>query len=204
MSSDHDNPTGESCPACPSFRAVGLVLAAIWIVALLLLYYTATPRPPEPKPEAADAAAAAAPSLSSLCGRQFGEASARVEVTALLPVSGGCQDALGLFLVKVAEKVPEKVSVRVYDMKSDDAAAIMQAQNIRCACVIVNGRTRFDLGPEDGKRLLEGPMDPADVRTVLLSELKTVYGEPVPELPAAPVVILPKPNATAPAPELPH
>jgi hypothetical protein len=119
-------------------------------------------------------------------------------------VSSGCQDALGLFLVQVAEAVPAMVSVQIHDMKSEHAMAIMQAQNIRCACVIVNGRTQFDLGPEQGPRLLEGPMDPADVRAVLISELRTAYGEATPELPAAPVVVLPKPKAALTAPELPH
>jgi len=204
LSSDQEKSTGEPCPACPSLGAIGLALAVIWIVALLLLYYTAAPRPSQPKLDAAAEAVPAATELPSLCGKLFGDPEARVAVVALLPVSSGCQDALGAFLVTVAQAIPDKVSVRIHDMKSADAAAIMKAQDIRCACVIVNGRTRFDLGPENGKRLLEGPMDPEDIRDVLISELKTIYGEPGPELPAAPVVNLPKRPPHPTGPDFPH
>ena len=59
---------------------------------------------------------------------------------------------------------------------------------IKCASVVVNGKTRFDLGPALGRVLLEGPMDAADVRAVLTAEIRRTAGQAAPVLPAVPQV----------------
>jgi len=138
-----------------------------------------------------------APALVALCGQLFGSEQAPVRVVGLLPVATGCQDPLGLYLVDVARQYKTMVSVRIFDMKSQEARAVMARHNLRCAAVLVNERTRFDLGQQDGKVLLEGPMDPQDVRRALLFELKAACGESAPDLPPAPEDA-PKPRRAAP------
>ena len=123
------------------------------------------------------------PALAPYCGQQVGGETAGVKAVALLPVTTGCQDEVGFYLLDLAREHDQHVSVRVLDMKSAAAQVVMSQHGLRCACVIVNGKTRFDLGGETGKVLLEGPMDLEDVRDVLKAELAAAYGDgaPVPK-----------------------
>ena len=120
------------------------------------------------------------PALAPFCDKLFGSESAEVQTVALLPVTTGCQDGVGLYLLDLAREHGRHVSVRVLDMKTEAAHAVMRQHGLRCACVIVNGETRFDLGGETGKLLLEGPMELEDVREVLKSELAAAYGDDAP------------------------
>jgi hypothetical protein len=100
-------------------------------------------------------------------------------VDAILPVNNGCQDALGLYLVDLATAHPSLICVRVLDMKSDEGRALLASKGIKCASVLVQGMTQFDLGGDDGKLLLEGPMDPFDVHAVLQAQVRMAAGSPV-------------------------
>lgn len=125
------------------------------------------------------------PVLAAYLGKTVGEAQAPIAVDAILPVNNGCQDALGLYLVKLAAEHPAWLRVRVYDMKGPDGRALMASKGIKCACVLVQGTTQFDLGEGLGKVLLEGPMDPLDVYHVLQHQVTAVASPPV-VLPAPP------------------
>jgi hypothetical protein len=127
--------------------------------------------------------------LRSLCNRQLGGSDAPVVIEAVLPVTSGCQDGIGFYVADLAQARPDLFSVCVYDMKSDPGHEVMLRNGIKCAAVIINGTTRFDLGEEGGKVLLEGPMDPLDVYDVLSVQLATL--SPRPEF------ALPEPEACA-------
>jgi len=144
-------------------------------------------QPAHTAPEPAEAL----PQLASFCGRDLGAASATVQVLAMLPVSAGCQDEAGLYLLDVVKKHGDRLGVRILDIKSDEAQCLMRQHRVKCACVLINGRTRFDLGGETGKVLLEGPMDVSDIRLALQAELHAAYGDSVGELPPAPEPVLP-------------
>ena len=125
--------------------------------------------------------------LVPLCGKLIGEPDAKVKVIAVLPVSVGCKDHLGLYLAAIGRKHPSMVSVRIEDMKSEQGLRVMQQHNLSCATILINGRSMFDL-PEGGKVLLEGPNlgETEDLRRALAAELKAAYGDSAPELPAVP------------------
>ncbi len=120
--------------------------------------------------QAAGPAAGAA--LAPYVGQALGAATAPVAVEALLPVRNGCQDVLGLYLVQAARDFPDLVRVQILDMHSQAGRSRLEAHGLRCAAVLVQGSTRFDLGDAGGKVLLEGPMDPLDVHRVLQRELQ--------------------------------
>ncbi len=112
-------------------------------------------------------AQAAPRTLAEFRGRQWGDSEAPVRILAMLPVGTGCQDVTGMWLGGIALAYPDVFSVRIFDMRSPEGRRTMAAQGIRCAAVVVNGKTRFDLPPPMGKVLLEGPMDPLDVYHVV-------------------------------------
>lgn len=114
---------------------------------------------------------AGGPALAPYVGQALGAAAAPVAVEALLPIQNGCQDVLGLYLVAVSRAYPELVRLQILDMHSAAGRARLEAHRLRCAAVLVQGSTRFDLGDDGGKVLLEGPMDPLDVHRVLQREL---------------------------------
>jgi len=116
-------------------------------------------------------AADGGPLLAAHLGKEIGDPQAPIAVEAILPVNNGCQDALGLYLVDLATKDPSLLRVRIYDMKGPDGRALMASKGIKCACVLVQGTTQFDLGGTLGKVLLEGPMDPVDVYHVLQQQV---------------------------------
>ena len=125
------------------------------------------------------------PRLAAYLGKALGEAQAPIQIEALLPVNNGCQDALGLYLASVAAQYPALFQVRIFDMKSTEGRMLMTAKGIKCAAVIVQGTTRFDLGGAEGKVLLEGPMDPADLCRVLqhLAQISTQQSVTLPPPP---------------------
>jgi hypothetical protein len=116
----------------------------------------------------------------------LGSADAPVRVVSFLPVIDGCQDVIGEYLAEVAEKHPAVFQVRILAMKSPEARELMAANEIRCAAVMVNGKTTFDLGGEEGKFILEGPMDPRDVARALAAAAREALGDGAPVLPKAP------------------
>ena len=118
--------------------------------------------------------AAGGPRLAAYLGRTLGEANAPIAIEAILPVSSGCQDDLGIYVVGVAARHPAVFRARIYDMKSSEGRALMAAKGIKCAAVLVQGTTRFDLGSEFGKVLLEGPMDAMDLYRVLQFQLGAI------------------------------
>ncbi len=126
------------------------------------------------------------PRLASLVGQQLGSPEAPVQVVTFLPVNNGCQDVIGEYLAQVAERFPAVFQVRILAMKSPDAKELMDAHEIHCAAVMVNGKTTFDLGGEEGKFILEGPMDPRDVVRALNAAARAAVGDQAPQLPAPP------------------
>jgi hypothetical protein len=147
---------------------VGLALAAACLA--LGLWSCGGRSAPAPAP---------APQLAAYVGTVRGDRQAPVVVEAILPVNNGCQDALGLYLVDLATRNPSLLQVHTYDMKSPEGRALMASKGIKCACVLVQGTTKFDLGGDTGKVLLEGPMDPFDVHKVLQHYVRTLAGSPV-------------------------
>jgi len=139
-------------------------------------------------------ATAGGPRLAPYVGKVLGSADAPIAVEAMLPVNNGCQDALGLYLAEVAAKCPELLRVRILDMKSAEGRAVMAAHGIKCAAVLVQGTTRFDLGGAEGKLLLEGPMDPLDVYRVLQRQVRDTAASSV-ELPVPAGGAAPSPEA---------
>lgn len=133
------------------------------------------------------------PRLAPYLGKVLGQAEAPIAVDAVLPVNNGCQDALGLYLADVAARYPQVFRVRIFDMRAVEGRAVMAAYGIKCAAVLVEGTTRFDLGGAEGKVLLEGPMDPQDVYRVLQHQARNS---------AAGSIELPEPaDCSAPSPE---
>ncbi len=124
--------------------------------------------------------------LAGLVDRQLGSPDAPVRVVSFLPVIDGCQDVIGEYLAEVAEKYPAVFQVRILAMKSPEGRERMAAHEIRCAAVMVNGKTTFDLGGEDGTFILEGPMDPRDVTRALAAAARAAVGDQAPELPEPP------------------
>ena len=94
-----------------------------------------------------------APSLSGklrpLCGKPIGRPDAKVRVQAFLPVTIGCQDPIGVYLVEQARKFPRGIYLRIYDMKEEAARLEMAKYGLHCAAVVINGTTRFDLEGRD-------------------------------------------------------
>jgi hypothetical protein len=129
--------------------------------------------------------AGSAPRLAQYVGKTLGNAAAPIAVEAILPVNNGCQDALGVYLAQTVSQNPTLFRLRIFDMKSAEGRALMASKGIKCAAVLVQGTTQFDLGAEAGKILLEGPMDPMDLYRVLSFHLKTT---------AASAVVLPEPS----------
>lgn len=115
--------------------------------------------------------------LRNLCGQTFGLPSAPVKIEAFLPVMTGCQDASGLWLVQTAQTRPEIFSVTIFDMSSGEGRRRMRDYGIRCAAVVINGSTRFDLPPPVGKILLEGPMDPTEVYSGAMHVARELSGD---------------------------
>jgi hypothetical protein len=140
---------------------------------------------PDGSPQAAEGKACAA-NLAPLLDRQLGSEDAPVHVVTFLPVNNGCQDVIGEYLAEVAERFPDIFQVRILDMKDPKAKEIMTAHGIRCAAVMVDEKTTFDLGGEDGKFILEGPMDPRDIERALLAAGKEASGGKELDLPEPP------------------
>ena len=166
-------------------RRLGKAVLGIGVLAVCLALISCDRRP------AADSSSVArerAPrTLARFCARPLGRAEAPLKIEAVLPVSSGCQDGVGLYLVGLAESRPDLFRVAVYDMKSDSGHEVMLHNRIRCAAIVINGETRFDLGEEGGKILLEGPMDPLDVYHVLVFLLRQL-APPSPFVPPEPAI----------------
>jgi len=181
---------GDASPTRSSPRrdqwATVLVLAATGLAATVFLLLN--PSPGAGRHSVAGGGATAGPALTRFLGKRFGAVQAKVQVLAFLPVTAGCQDDVGLYLVGAAGKNGSQLSVQLYDMRSEAGQRLMHEHGVKCASVVINGRTRFDLGGEDGKVLLEGPMDLEEVRRSLLAELKSAYGEAAPTLDPVPAV----------------
>lgn len=124
-----------------------------------------------------------APALLQYCDRRLGREDATITIQAVLPVGTGCQDGIGLYLAALAESYPGIFRVEIHDMKSQSGRTLMRSKGIRCAAVVVDGATRFDLGGDVGKVLLEGPMDPLDVHSVLSANSAglSLSGGPLPK-----------------------
>lgn len=133
------------------------------------------------------------PPLETYCDRPLGNPDAAIAVQTMLPVGTGCQDTVGLYLAGLAETHPDVFRVQIHDMKSETGRAVMRSNGIRCAAVLVDGSTRFDLGTEHGKVLLEGPMDPMDVYRVLCMKVASL-GEGDLNLPIPPADDAPNPQ----------
>lgn len=177
MSDDTDK--GESTPSASRQQLSAIVLLAIAAVGTVVFLFIGN----RPDGRVSGGAGAPPPVLRDVVGVRFGSEKAPVQVDAMLPITTGCQDAVGLFLVAAARMHGKKLSVRVFDMKSVDAQMIMARTGIKCAAVIVDGETRFDLGGTFGKVLLEGPMELSDVRNVIAGKLSAISGGVAPELP---------------------
>ncbi|MDX9981185.1 MAG: hypothetical protein RBU25_14255 [Lentisphaeria bacterium] len=152
---------------------------------LLVLALAVSCRPPSAEREVVTSGKG---NLAGLVGRQLGSPDAPVRVVSFLPVIDGCQDVIGEYLAAVAEKYPAVFQVRILAMKSPEGRELMAAHEIRCAAVMVNGETTFDLGGEDGKFILEGPMDPRDVVRALAAAARAAVGDRAPELPEPPEI----------------
>lgn len=171
------------CCCSASVPAGRYALVSFFLLACVFLVSCGRDVPPSGSAEAA----AVERRLADLCGQSLGDSDAPLAIVAVLPVMSGCQDGIGLYVADLAEARPDLFSVRVYDMKSEAGHEVMIRHGIRCAAVLINGTTRFDLGADGGKVLLEGPMDPLDVYDVLSSlvaELSPQPGFTLPE-PAA-------------------
>jgi len=130
---------------------------------------------------------AGAPVLTKYVGKPVGAPDrAVVHVRAFLPISTGCQDPTGLYLVKQAEAHPDLIAVEINDMKSDTSRRLMEAAGIHCAAVMIDGSTRFEISETGEKVLLEGPMEPRDVWKALQEELRRKLGDRAPRLPPPP------------------
>ncbi|MBT4820158.1 MAG: hypothetical protein HN742_27430 [Lentisphaerae bacterium] len=175
-----ETPQPSSPPCACRQQWVSIVLLVLAAMATLVFLFTAN----RPGGQGALGAGGKPAVLRDLVGVRVGSEKAPIQVDAMLPVSTGCQDAVGLFLIEAARMHGKKLSVRVFDMKSVDAQMIMTRTGIKCAAVIVDGDTRFDLGGAIGKVLLEGPMELSDVRAVVSGKLAAVSGGTPPELPA--------------------
>lgn len=128
------------------------------------------------------------PKLAAFLDRQLGNKEAPVRVVTFLPVTNACQDVIGEYLARVAREFPNVYQVRILAMKSPEAKEIMRANGIRCAAVMVNGKTTFDTGGEDGKFILEGVMDPRDVARALAAAGREAAGDKAPDLPKPPIM----------------
>jgi len=183
ISEQQDGSAAPKTGTRPAILAVPL-LAAI-VAAALLFGRNEAPAPPAEPPRQK------APSeLSSLCGKLVGNADAQVKVTAVLPVSVGCQDDVGLYLLSLARRFPDRLCVQVLDMKQEDGRRFMAGQGLKCASVVVNGKTQFELDADGDKLLLEGPPGVnytlEELRRALISEMKRLQAEPLPDLPMPP------------------
>ena len=166
-------------------QLLAMVLLAVAAVGTVVFLFSGN----RPGGAAGGGPGAPPPVLKDVIGVRIGSEQAPVQVDALLPISTGCQDPVGLFLVEAARMHGKKLSVRIFDMKSVDAQMIMTKTGIKCAAVLIDGETRFDLGGTIGKVLLEGPMEASDVRDVVATKLAAVSGGVAPELPA---IVLPR------------
>jgi hypothetical protein len=169
---------------------ISAALHAVCLAAALALGGCGEKAQPAAPPAAPPAAKAAASDLVSQVGRRVGDESAKVQVVAVLPVSRGCQDQVGLYILDAARANPAMLSAVVYDMKGDDGQRVLKEKNHTCLSVFVNGSTKFDVGDAGRKVMLEGPLDynysMDDVRDVLMAELKKAYGDKAPKLPPPP------------------
>ncbi len=166
----------------PQQRSVGCRAAAVSVALGLLIGLVSCGR---------SGSADGSSRLAAYVGKTMGDAGAPIAVEAILPVNNGCQDALGVYLAQITAQNPTVFRLRILDMKSPEGRALMAAKGIKCAAVLVQGTTQFDLGAEAGKILLEGPMDPLDLYRVLCFQLKTT---------AASALVLPEPPDDCSAP----
>ncbi len=159
------------------FAVLVLVLVSAGAIVFVLSGNSRRPRKNVRRVAGTVPSVAPAVSLRSFCGRSVGREDAGVKIEAFLPVTVGCQDNIGLYLVEQAKAEPAQLRVRVFDMKDPEARGRMDEYGVHCAAVVINGATRFDLGKKGGKILLEGPMDIDDVYRVLTHELEKAYGD---------------------------
>jgi len=105
--------------------------------------------------------------------QEFGEAGAKLEVIAVLPVAKGCHAATEAELKKAYEAHPEEIHLTIVDMMGPEAAAYRDKVGVGWTVVSINGNYQFEL---DGRQVrLEKAENmsykPADIIPVIEGEL---------------------------------
>ena len=170
-------------------RIAVLALAVVALCIVVAVLWSRRPDKPNVKEPVTTVITAKEESpLLALCDRLIGEPSAKVKVIAVLPFSAECKDEVGLYLASVCREFPSMVSVMIVDIGSERGKQVMKEHGIGCATVLVNGKSRFDLGPRiaDKLELERMALCVEDVRRALAAELKEAYGDSAPELPPVP------------------
>ena len=93
-----------------------------------------------------------APSSSPLASakpQEKGSASAPIKVVAFYPLNEG-HKFIADYLLKFAEEHPDQVYARVYDMQTPEGMKQWRSSGLKCAGVLVNGKTKHDI-KRDGK-----------------------------------------------------
>jgi hypothetical protein len=119
--------------------------------------------------------------------RQFGTASAKVDVLVILPLSRGCHGLNVEYMANVAAKYPHHLRVKFLEVKSEEGRSQLDRLGLeRCASVIINGSNQCKDASGRAFTLAGPPFENytvEDLRAVLQCALDTAYGVQAPRLP---------------------
>jgi hypothetical protein len=178
--SENTQGDGPSLDAGAKVALALLALGALIALALLAAVALSLGRSRRSAPERQ-----AAP-FAYLDQKELGEAAARVNVLALLPLRTDCHEPAIRYLLRVVESCPAQVRVRFVNRRTPHGEKELERQHLKCASILINGQTAFQR--PDGKTVkLEGGPDEqftlADLREVLQRQVEAAYVKDATALP---------------------
>jgi hypothetical protein len=169
----------------PTEKKIAAVLAVV-LVAMIAVYFATQPKPGSAAGPLSPEAAAAAGTQSSAVAcaptaggggaattQEFGEAGAKLEIIAVLPLAIGCHRATEAEVKKAYEKHPDDIHLVVVDLMGPDAAKYREKVGVGWMAVSINGKTTFDLDgrPVKLEQMENGTYRPADILPIIEAEL---------------------------------
>ncbi|MCC6442131.1 MAG: hypothetical protein IT210_01605 [Armatimonadetes bacterium] len=149
--------------------------------------------------------------LPALAAEEMGNKDAKVIVKAFLPTQVDCHRKTINILKDIAQKDPDRVYIRIYELRTDESNREIQKYNLSCASVFVNDKNQFRID-RNGKpvsiEMTHKPNEPdstynsEDVQEVIAQAVREAYeGAPAPQTPGglqSPIRRQPQPQSGIP------
>jgi len=106
--------------------------------------------------------------------QEFGEAGAKLEIVAALPITHGCHVETEAELKKAYEKHPEDIHLVIYDLFGNEGQEFVRQNGGMRALVFINGKSTFELNGKSVKlEVIEGgSYVPSDIVPIIDQEVK--------------------------------